>query len=326
MKRYAIGLVFLALFAGGLGVGYMVTRDQPERVVAEALRQLREADSFFGAATIATTAPSTLVAGDPSTTVMVPVVLAGGIQAGLVEGDGVRGSAALTIINAADITGSQDIKLDVQAANDGRTYVRLGNVPKEASALAGEIADQWFQIDTRAFGSLLVGETEGPTTPPEEGAGSWERLMAIVTDGDLFLPPEPLGSQLLGEVPTWQYLLPIRQPKLLELIVEAKSMARGSRLTAAEQSAIDAAILKRDLRLKIWVDKRTKRLVQADLTVWKLGMNADETRQLGILVTFRGYDQPFDVPPPEEALPLGEILKKMRELRSAGPDAGQPAP
>ncbi|HTK04083.1 MAG TPA: hypothetical protein VL500_00710 [Candidatus Eisenbacteria bacterium] len=321
MKKYSLAIAFIIMLAGGVALSY-VYNERPERVVGEAIRTLRDARSFMAAVTVGTFAPEAVVraaGGDPNL-VLLPIVFVGEVGMNLPADKPPSGTATFELIGQ-DKDG-KEVTFHVVTGQDGTSYVQFENIPEEKTSakVVEQLNGKWYSMRTRGLAALLAkdgeatAEQEDPTGKP--AAEAWARVRETVSSGELFGRPVAEGTQLLGSVSATKYELPLKHDVLVRVAQDIKTMVRGRTLTPDELSAVALTMQDRDVSLQIWAERKSKRLLQANLDVKTLGLDPGDkepkTTLLSLLVRFTSWNEPVDVQIPQDSQPFGDLIERLK--------------
>ncbi|HTM67742.1 MAG TPA: hypothetical protein VL426_00440 [Candidatus Binatia bacterium] len=321
MKRYALTIAFIVMLAGGVAMS-LIYNQRPERIVGEAMRKLRDANSFMGAATIATFAPERIVqaAGADPNLVLLPIVFVGEVGVNVPPGGKVSGDANFELIGSDK---DKPVTFHVVTAEDGTSYVRFENVPAEKTSakVVEELNGKWYSMRTRGLAALLAKDGEA-TADQEDPSGkpaadAWERIRATVSSGELFGRPEQQGRQVLGAASVTKYEVPLRREALVGLAQDIKTMVRGRALTDEERAEVEKTMADRDVSLQVWIDRSAKKLMQANLDVRTHAADEGGTEQkpalLSVLMRFSSWNEPVPVEAPKDSQPFGDLIERLKK-------------
>jgi hypothetical protein len=319
MKKYALVIIFVAMAASGLLMA-RVYADSPTAIVGDAFGRLRAAKSFMAAVTIGAFAPESVVraaGGDPAQ-VILPVVFVGEMAMNIPADGRPNGTANFVLVGGQDE--SQDVSVESVIDAEGTSYVRFANVPAEgnAAAVAAELNGKWYSMRTRGLAALLAKDGES-TAEEEDPTGrapreAWARLRSAIADGEVFGKPVPLGVQVLGEVSTRRYQLPLKRDAVSTFMQDVTILVRGRELRADERADIAAAMQKRAATVEVWVDKRTGTLQQVNLDVRGVDEagQASKVSYFSLLARFTAWDAPVEFETPKESTPFVDMFKKLQ--------------
>lgn len=319
MKKYALAIIFVAMVASSLVIARAYA-DSPTAIVGEAFGRLRSAKSFMAAMTIGAFAPESVVraaGGDPSQ-VILPVVFVGEMALNIPAEGRPNGTANFVLVGGQDE--SQDVSIESVIGAEGTSFVRFANVPSEgfAATVADELNGKWYSMRTRGLAALLakdgesVAEEEDPTGKASRDA--WSRLRSAVASGEVFGKPVPLGAQVLGEVTTRRYQLPLKRDAVAVFMQDVAILVRGRELRADERVEIAAAMEKRAATVEVWINKRTGALQQINLDVRGVDEagQASNVSYFSLLARFTAWDAPVEFEVPQESTPFVDMFKKLQ--------------
>lgn len=320
MKKYALVILFVAMAAGGLLFGRAYV-DRPDAVVGEAFGRLRDVKSVMAAATIGTFAPESVVraaGGDPSQ-VILPVVFVGELAMNVPADGNPSGTANFVIVGGGEE--SKEVSIEAVVGAEGTSYVRFSNVPIEgkAAAAVGELNGKWHSMRTRGLAALLAKDGEA-VAAEEDSSGkpsraAWGRLRSAIVDGEMFGAPQPLGAQVLGDVATRRYLLPLKRDAVVAFMQDVSVLVRGRDLRPDERAEIAKEMENRAATVEVWIDRQTGTLQQANLDVRGKDENGQDSNvsYFSLLARFTAWDAPVDVVVPAESTPFVDLIKNLRE-------------
>lgn len=319
MKKYAIVILFVAM----VGIGILMQRayiDNPRVTVAQALRKVAAAKSFMAVVTIGTFAPESVLnaAGADPALALLPVVFVGEAAVKSAEGGSPSGTANFVLVGAQGDDG-KDVTIDLVAHDSGTSFVRFTNMPasKEPSAVAGQIDGHWYSLHTRELAAMLLKDGQAaPVTgePSDAPAEAWSRMRDAVLGGELFGLPVLLGTQVLGEVSARRYEVPLRPDALRAFVEDMTLLVRGRALTQEERDEIARDLAARTTTLTVWVDRRTKQILQFNVDVQERRADGSDAPggHLSVLIRFTAWDAPVDVVPPADATPFADLVAEIK--------------
>ena len=319
MKKLGIVILFVAMAA----VGILMQRaylDNPRLTVGEALRKAAAAKSVMSVVTIGTFAPESVInaAGADPALALLPVVFVGEAAMKSSEGGTPSGTANFVLVGAQEGDG-KDVTVDLVAHESGTSFVRFTNMPsgKEPSAISGQIDGHWYSLHTRELAAMLLKDGQASPVTGEaspESAAAWARMRDAVLGGELFGLPVLLGTQVLGEVSARKYEVPLRPEALRAFVEDMTTLVRGRALTQDERDEIARDIAARKTVLTLWVDRRSKQILQfsVDVQEQRADGSAAPAGHLSVLVRFTAWDAPVEVTPPADATPFADLVAELK--------------
>jgi len=321
MKKYSLAIAFIIMLVGGVALGY-VYNERPEKVVGESIRSLRDARSLMAAVTVGTFAPETVVraAGADPNLVLLPIVFVGEVGMNIPADQPVSGTATFEIIGENEE--GKAVTFHVVIGEDGMSYVQFENIPEEKTSanVVEQLNGKWYSMRSRGLAALLAKDGEA-TLAQEDPTGkapveAWARVRETVSNGELFGRPVAQGTQRLGAVSASKYELPFKHDVLVRVAQDIKTMVRGRALTDDERAEVAMTMQNREVSLQIWVERKTKRLLQANLDVKTLGLEPGDkeprTSLLSLLARFTSWNEPVEVKVPEESQPFGDLIERLK--------------
>lgn len=322
MKRTGLVVAFVIMFASVVAMGYILN-PRPERVVGDALHKLRDARSFMGATTVATFAPERIVlaAGADPNLVLLPIVFVGELGANIPSDGKLSGSATFELIGKNKE--GNNVTFHVVTADDGTSYVRFENIPEEKTSakVVEELNGKWYSMRSRGLAALLAKDGEA-TADQEDPSGkaadeAWTRIRETVSSGELFGRPVQQGRQVLGTVSVTKYDLPLKRDTLVTLAQDIKTLVRGRKLTDEERAEVAKTMALRDVTLEVWIDRGSRKLVQASLDVRSQGVDDGGAKPtnttLSVLMRFTSWDEPVPVDVPKDSQPFGDLIERLKK-------------
>lgn len=319
MKKYAIIVLFVAMAAVGV-LMHRAYLDNPRATVGEALRTAAAAKSFMSVVTVGTFAPESVLnaAGADPALALLPVVFVGEAAFTSAEGRSPSGTANFVLVGAQGDDG-KDVTIDLVAHESGTSFVRFTNMPagKEPSAVAGQIDGHWYSLHTRELAAMLLKDGQAaPVTgePSPASVDAWARMRDAVLGGELFGLPVLLGTQVLGEVSARKYEVPLRPEALRAFVEDMTLLVRGRALTQEERDEIARDLAARTTTLTVWVDRRTKQLLQFNVDAKERRADGSDAPggHLSVLVRFTAWDAPVEVVPPTDATPFADLVAEIK--------------
>ena len=322
-KKYAVPAIFAVMLIGWFIPTYLY-KDRPEATVRAALMKLKDSRSVMAAVTVATFAPESIVraAGADPDLVFLPVVFVGETTVNLPEDKAMSGTATFVLVGAGKE--EDEVTFDVIVSDDGTSYVKFRNVPKEKTAVdvAEELNDKWYSMPSRGLAALLAKDGDAtaadvdPSGKPSKDA--WARIKDVAMSGELFGRPVPLGAQdIAGAAPVRRYQMPLKHEALVRLAADIKTIVRGRSLNEEELAEVAQAMTDRDVSLELWVDRRAKRIVQMKLDVKGRVEGVDaakgKTSLLSVLARFTAWNETVEVKAPAESQPFLGLIEKLKK-------------
>jgi hypothetical protein len=308
-KQWFIVILFVVALIGVTATSYFSDL-QPTNVVGPALAKLRNADAVVAAVTIATFAPQSMIKDVKSMPgAIVPVSIVGKIEMNVPRGKAASGSGTLSV--AGQGRDGKDLTLDIVSGEDGKSFVRATNIPREAAAIGPALAaadGKWYATDSQTLASYFFRDAAGVAggVVGDRPAATWNTVLDDLSAGDMFGSPVFMDDKFSSGVTVDHYQLPLQRDATVGFVQDLQSAALGAALTDDELNAIAAAVDSHDTTLEVWVDAKHEEITQMQIDVEP---RDGKGSPFGAVAEFISWNGPIAVIPPTDSTPLPDLIE-----------------